>query len=121
MYKSKAKKKTTIATNSSVEGETIETKIERMLNNGDDIVEGKEMIYTRPEEGVIASFNIRHDHWDDAYEQSSTMAERRSELDAAKLNKRKEILKKKDEEDKYIRDNARKGLENPGEGQTKEV
>lgn len=121
MYKIKERKGTTLAVNTSVEGETIETKVERLLNNEDTMDEGKELIYTRPEDGVIPNFNIRHDHWDDAYEQSSIMAERRTELDAAKLNKRKEILKKKEDEDKYIRDNARKGMETPPSSEGKEV
>lgn len=110
MYKIPKQVKTSIESNDSVEGETIEIRLERLLNNGDEVIESKELIYTRPEDGVVASFNIRHDHWDDAIEQASIMAEKRNELDAAKLQKRTEILKKKAEEDKYLRDQANKGL-----------
>lgn len=121
MYKKQTQIKTSIISNDSVEGETIETRIERLLNNGDEVIEGKELIYTRPEDGVIASFNIRHDHWDDAYEQSSIMAERRSELDQAQLKKRKDIIKKKEEEDKYLRDQATKGIKGDQNDPPKEV
>lgn len=117
MYKIPKPVRTTIHANTSVEGEMIETRIERLLNNSDEVTEGKELLYTRPEEGVIAAFNIRHDHWDDAYEQSSIMAEKRHEMDEAKLQKRTELLKQKAEEEKFLKDQAKKGM---AEGKTGE-
>ncbi|QCS37328.1 hypothetical protein [Tortoise microvirus 85] len=111
MYNKIRQRRTSIKVNESAEGETIETKLERLVNNGDEIVDGKELLYSRPEDGIIAAFNIRHDHWDDAIENASIMAEKRSELDAAQLKKRQELLKKKEEEEKFLKDHAKKGIE----------
>lgn len=114
MYKIPLKIRTTIAVNDSIEGETIETKIARLLSNKDSTTDGKELIYTRAQDGIVSAFNIRHDHWDDAYEQSSIMAEKRTEYDAATLKKRKDLLDQKAREDKILRDNAREQLKNTG-------
>jgi len=110
MYKKQTQIRTSIEANDSVEGEPIEHTIERLLNNGDEIIEGKELLFTRAEDGVIPAFNIRHDHWDDAYQQTTLMAEKRIELDQAQLSKRKQLLKQKEEEDKYLRDQANKAI-----------
>lgn len=110
MYKIPKLINTSLDVNDSVEGEFLETKIERMLNNGDEMAEGKELIYTRPEDGVIGDFNIRHDHWNDAYEQSSIIAERRGELDSKQLEKRRKLLQEEKEEQKHLKEVAKEGL-----------
>lgn len=121
MYKIKKRTRTTLEVNESVEGETIETKMERLLNNNDETTEGKELIFTRKEDGIVSAFNIRHDHWDEAIENTTLMAEKHKELDGARLKKREELLKKKAEEDKFIRDNAKKGMENQGNEENPQV
>lgn len=111
MYKIRKNIRTQIHSNNTVEGESIERMIERMMNNDqEEQMEGKELLYTRPEDGIIAAFDIRHDHWDDAVEGASTMAEKRKELDSAQLEKRKKLLKQKEEEEKFLQEQAKKGM-----------
>lgn len=117
MYNVPKKVRTSIKINDSVEGETIESRLERLVNNGDETIEGKELIFTRPEDGIVNAFNIRHDWWDEAAENSSIMAEKRSELDSAQLKKRKELLKKKQEEENFLKEQAAKGIKAKQEGQ----
>lgn len=100
-----------LSVNESVEGESIELMMERLINNNEEeIIEGKELIFTKPEHGIIGEFNIRHDHWDDAAEKSSLMAVKATELDEAQLKKRKELLKKQAEEEKFLKEDAAKKL-----------
>lgn len=110
MYSNKGHRKTSIKVNDSVEGESIEIKMQRLLNNGDETAETKELVYSRPEEGIIANYNIRHDHWDDAAEGATTMAEKNIELDGARLKKREELLKAKKDEDDYLRKHAKDSI-----------
>jgi len=109
MYKLKQPVVTQLDINDTVEGETIELKMERLINNQDEITDLKQPIYTRPEDGVIASFNIRHDHWDDAITQSSVMAEKGRELDQARLEKRKEDIEGLRKEEKALKEIAKRG------------
>lgn len=115
MYRKKYRPTTSLAVNESVEGESIETRIERLMANGDENPEVKELLFTRPQDGVIGGFDIRHDWWDEAIEQTSIMAEKNKELDGARLKKREEMIKKKQEEDKFLRDQAKEQLKNKGQ------
>lgn len=114
MYKNKYRPTTSLTVNESVQGESIETKIERLMTNGDENTDSKELIFTRAEDGVIPAFDIRHDWWDQAYEETTIMAEKNNELDAKRLEKRKEILKAKAEEEKFLREHAKESLKNKG-------
>ena len=53
---------------SSVEGETIETKVTRLLNNKEPIKDGAPEIYTERKQGVLQGYNIRTDRWEVAAE-----------------------------------------------------
>lgn len=70
MYKIPEYKRTSINRNESVEGETIEQDISRMLNNQEEIGDptNNEPIYTERKEGVKEAYNIRHDKWITAQE-----------------------------------------------------
>lgn len=46
------------------EGETIETKIKRIVENKEPISDTAPIIYTNRDDGVIAGFNIRTDRFD---------------------------------------------------------
>lgn len=48
------------------EGETIENKVRRVVENNEPISDGAPIIHTNREEGVIAGYNIRTDRWDTA-------------------------------------------------------
>lgn len=66
MYKIPHMPKTTLKINKSVEGETIETKVERIINNKEPIKDGAPMIYTERKDGVKKAYNIRTDRWIEA-------------------------------------------------------
>lgn len=68
MYKKILKQPTSIDINTSVEGETIEQQITRLINNGGEIENAKIPIYTKPSDGVIYGTDIRADKWDKAIE-----------------------------------------------------
>ena len=70
MYKRNQPTKTTIQRNESVEGERLETKIERFIYDKDTLAEGDHapLIYTEKNAGVQAGYNIRTDRWEVAAE-----------------------------------------------------
>jgi hypothetical protein len=68
MYKPRKPSKTLLKRNKTVEGETIETKVQRMLKNKEPIKDGRPLIYTERKDGVIKAYNIRTDRWEVAAE-----------------------------------------------------
>lgn len=68
MYKKPIFRQTTINKNDNKEGETIEMKIERIVNNKEPIKDGAPIIFTERKEGVKASYNIRTDRFEIAVE-----------------------------------------------------
>jgi hypothetical protein len=83
MYKTPNYSKTTLKVNQSLEGETIEQKIERVTTNKEPIKDGAPLIYTDRNEGVLAGYNIRTDRFEIAVEamdkiQKSERAKRES-------------------------------------------
>ena len=57
MIKHKITTGTGLNVNTSVEGETIETKINRIVNNKEPIKDGAPLIYTERKEGIRPSTN----------------------------------------------------------------
>lgn len=51
----------TLRVNKSYEGETIEQKVNRILNNKEPIKDGAPLIYTEREQGVLAELDPRTD------------------------------------------------------------
>ncbi len=51
-----------------LEGETIEQKIMRIMDNGEAIKDGAPEIFTERKQGVLAAYNIRTDRWEIACE-----------------------------------------------------
>jgi hypothetical protein len=68
MYKVPTKTRTSINLNTSVEGETIEQQITRLLNDGAPVENDKIPIYTKPSEGVVYGTDIRGDKWEKSIE-----------------------------------------------------
>lgn len=66
MYKIPKMAQPSIKINTSTEGETIENKIERIVNNKEPIKDGAPLIYTERKDGIKASTNIRTDRWEHA-------------------------------------------------------
>ena len=64
MYKPIKKKESTIQVNNSYEGERIEEKIQRIVNNKEPISDSAPIIYTDRKDGVQAQYNIRTDRWE---------------------------------------------------------
>ena len=62
------KKNTDLIMNTSVEGETIEMKIERITVNREPITDGAPLIYTERKDGVLAGYDIRTDRFEVAIE-----------------------------------------------------
>jgi hypothetical protein len=46
------------------EGETIETKVARIVQNKEPITDGAPMLYTEKEQGVLPEYDIRTDKWE---------------------------------------------------------
>lgn len=64
MIKKEIKQRTCIRKYIVQEGETIEQKIERVVNNKEPIEDGAPLIWTERKEGVKPEYNIRTDRWD---------------------------------------------------------
>lgn len=46
------------------EGESIESKVRRIVDNKEPISDGAPIIYTEKKDGVLPQYNIRTDRWD---------------------------------------------------------
>lgn len=68
MYKIPKYQQTGLQVNNSTVGETLETKIERILDNKEPIKDGAPIIYTERKQGVLASTNIKTDRFEIAIE-----------------------------------------------------
>lgn len=68
MYRKKPVAVTTMEINDSTEGETIETKIERITTNNEPITDGAPIIYMERKDGVQAGYDIRTDRFEVAVE-----------------------------------------------------
>lgn len=76
------------------EGETIEAKVRRVVENKEPITDGAPIVYTEKKEGVLPQFNIRTDKWEIALEAMDKVQASR----IAKSKQFMEQLEKKGEE-----------------------
>lgn len=74
---------TLISVNNSYIAESIESKVQRIMNNNEPIKNEVQMIYTSSADGVLPETNIRTDKWELAVESMDKVTEQ-------KLTKRKE-------------------------------
>lgn len=65
---------TVIVRREAVEGEMLEQKVERIVNNKEPIKDGAPLIYVDRKEGVRASTNIRTDRWEVAIDATESIA-----------------------------------------------
>lgn len=56
-------------------GERIEQRVDRIVNNGEPIVDTAPIIFMERKEGVKSEFNIRTDRWDIAVEAMGVVAQ----------------------------------------------
>lgn len=96
MYKQNQMAKTTLKVNQSYEGERIEEKINRIVNNNEPITDGAPIIYTERKDGVQAGFNIRTDRFDVALDAMDIV----SKQHLAKREQRAEMKIVRDDETK---------------------
>lgn len=68
MYAQNKMQKTSLKVNNGYQGETIEHKIDRILNNKEPISDGAPLIYTDRKDGVKPEYNIRTDRFEIAIE-----------------------------------------------------
>ena len=68
MYTYQKARPSSINSIETMEGETIENKIERLMSNKEPITDGAPLIYTERKEGTVAAYNIRTDRWEIATE-----------------------------------------------------
>lgn len=64
MYNKTKPTKTSIKVNESYKGETIEQKMNRVVNNKEPITDGAPIIFTDRKDGVLPAYDIRTDRWD---------------------------------------------------------
>ena len=88
MYKVPKFHTTSIEENESVEGESIEHKTERIVNNGEKIKDGAPLIYTERKDGVMAGYNIKTDRFEVALDGMDAIQRSKT---ARRENKAKEL------------------------------
>lgn len=74
MYKIPKFSKTDININNCTQGESLEQKLERILENKEKMDSATPIIYTERKDGVIAAYNIRTDRWEIAIEATEKIA-----------------------------------------------
>ena len=89
MKKPKIAKRSTIKRQELIVGETIETKVNRIVHNGEPIKDGAPEIFTERKDGVLAAYDVRTDKWEIAAE-AMDVAERSKMAKAKGIEKPKE-------------------------------
>lgn len=97
-------RKSQLEINESVEGDTMEIQMERILNNGEmESLEQKELKYTNPEDGIIAITDIRSDKFDMAIEQNEKILEdQRGRLEEKRKDREEKLKKLKEKDDNGV-------------------
>ena len=100
MYKTPKFAKTTLVVNESTEGETLEMKIDRFINNREPITDnGSNAIYMERKEGINAAYNIKTDRFDVAL---NAMDKISRSIEARRDEKAKMKIVKGNEEDSNV-------------------
>lgn len=81
-----------IELNDSVEGETIEQKVMRIVENNEPIEDGAPIIYTARKDGVLPAYNVRTDRFEIAIEGMDYVAK-------SNIARRNDYLKAQEESD----------------------
>lgn len=91
MYKYRRQSKSLINNPVTNEGEPIEIKVRRMVENKEPIKDGAPLLYTDRKEGVMAAYNIRTDRFEIATDAMDKVTK-------SKIAKREEPIKDSVEE-----------------------
>lgn len=81
---------TGLVVNNSLEGESIELKIERLIENNEPISDSAPIIYTERADGVLPQYDIRTDRFELAIDAMDKVSK-------SHVAKRVEMYKKKDD------------------------
>lgn len=92
-YKKRRPERTSFQVNESYEGETIEQKVDRIMNNKEPITDGVDVIYTNREDGVKPDYDIRTDRWEHAVDAMDKVSK-------THMAKREERIKKREDNKK---------------------
>lgn len=95
MYKKPLYTKSLITADRLREGETIEAKVTRILENKEPIKDGSPLIYTERKDGINPAYNIRTDRFEIA-------TEAMDKVHRSKEAKRDEIVKPPKKEDAKV-------------------
>lgn len=82
------------------EGESIENKCERIIENNEPISDGAPLSYTKRSDGVLPQYNIRTDKWDVAQGAMGKVAQSKKEKIREKLKGSIKVEETKTEEPK---------------------
>lgn len=77
LYKYQKARRSSIKANASYEGERIEEKVHRIVNNKEPIKDGAPLIYTDRKDGVKPEYDIRADRFEIAVEAMDKVAQTR--------------------------------------------
>lgn len=86
-------------------GESIETKVRRIIDNKEPITDGAPIIYTNREDGVIPAYNIRTDRWEIAQNAMDAIAQQniaKSKNFGVKETEKDSVLGSQDEQQKPV-------------------
>jgi hypothetical protein len=89
MYNPSKPSSTSIKVNAMYEGESIETKVRRIVENKEPIQDSAPLVYTNREDGVLPAYNIRTDRFEVAIEAMDTVAKGKLAQRDAKEKKEK--------------------------------
>lgn len=92
-FRKQKRVRTSIRVNDSMVGETIEMKVERIVNNKEPITDGAPIIFTERKDGVIPAYNPRTDRWEVAIDAMEAV----SKANTAKREASIEARKKKED------------------------
>ena len=84
--------KSQLMSNEVYEGETIETKVSRIINEKAPIEDGAPIIFTNRADGILPAYDVRTDRWDLAVEAMDV-------VNKAKIANREEFMKNQAEKD----------------------
>lgn len=99
MYKQTLYGTSDLEINESTVGETIEMKVERIVNNGEGVEDGAPSIYTERAMGILPEYDIRTDKWDlalDAMDKVHKQDVKKRMTSIEERQKALEEMKKKD-------------------------
>lgn len=112
MYNKIKPSTTSIKRNESYQGETIEQKINRIVNNKEPIKDGAPLIYTERKDGIQPQYDIRSDRFEMA-------------IDATDYISKSHIAKREENAKKTLGEQAKEGMKKedgtakPTEGDSK--